>query len=560
MLAIASALALCFAACRRDAGTPTGVAARIDAIFAGYADASKPGCVVGVALRGTPVFVKAFGLASVESGLPLTPQSTFNVGSISKQFTAFAALLLADRGRLSPDDAVRRHLPELRDYGTPIRIRDLMHHTSGLRDIHTLEDLAGRQNMTMAQALELASRQRALNFTPGTKHEYSHMDYVLLALVIERVAGEPLGVFLEREIFTPLGMTSTRLFDSRRVPSPNRALSHTLAGESYRVGFPATEVVGGNNLYTSVEDFLKWEANLHTAAVGGRAVVDRLLERPALPSGEPIPYANGLRRGEHRGLRTILRGASGGYASEMVRFPDQGLMVMTMCNVVPAEPYRLGVEVAELFIGAQMAPTPALLKDESLATPAEELVRYAGTYRPVEVPWDLVYIHAHDGALHERLPEGPVKLSRRRDGTFVAEGIVYTFSPPSNGRPGRLTLAGLAPPGWSEVLDHVPNRDAWRPDARALAAFEGTYFSEDLAVVWRIGVRDGAAIVQRVGLPDVPLKPVSPDLFTGQIQAIESRVRIGLRFLRVSGGHVAAFTVSTPPQQDHVRDVRFDRR
>ena len=560
-LPLAGVVAACVAVacCGRNAGTVPDIEGRIDAIFGDYAKADAPGCVVGVSQGGKQVFARAYGLASVESGLPLTTRSTFHIGSMSKQFTAFAAFLLAGRGHLDLSDDIRRYLPELRDYGAPIRIRDLLQHTSGFRDIGTLERLSGRQAMTMAEAVDLAARQRALNFTPGTTHAYSHMDYVLLAFVIERVTGEPLGAFLDREVFAPLGMSSTRVFDSRRLPLPGRALSHTQSEAGYRVRFPGSEVVGGSNIYTSIDDFLKWEANLHTTVVGGRAVVQQMLEQPALPSGELIPYANGLRRGEHRGLPTIVRGASGGYVSEMVRFPDQGLMVMTMCNIVPADPYALDIAVAELFLTAPMTPARTSTTTRSVPTPADELTGYVGTYRPVDVPWNLAYIEARDSSLHEVLPEGPVKMLRTPEGTYTDGGMVYTFAPPASGRPRRLTLSGDGPPPWSEVLYQVPEAEAWRPDASALREYAGTYFSEDLASQWRIDTSNGAS-VQRVGQPDVPLTPVMPDLFAARIEAFGAIVPFGIRFVRAADGRPAGFTVSTVPGDDQASDVRFDRR
>ena len=302
----------------------------------------------------------------------------------------------------------------------------------------------------------------------------------------------------------------------------------------------------------------KWEANFHTAAVGGQAVVQKMLEQPALPSGELIPYANGLRRSEHRGLPTIVRGASGGYVSEMVRFPDQGLMVM-MCNIMSAQPYALDIAVAELFLTPPMTPPSTSTATISVPTPTDELTDYAGVYRPVEVPWNLAHIEARDSSLYEVLPEGPVRMLRTPAGTFTDGGMVYTFAPPAEGRPRKLTLSGDGPPPWSEVLYQVAEAEAWKPDTAALREYAGTYFSDDLPSQWRIDTSNGV-ILQRVGQPDIPLTPVMPDLFTARMEAFGTIVPFGMRFVRSPVGRPTAFTISTMPGDDQASDVRFDRR
>jgi CubicO group peptidase (beta-lactamase class C family) len=147
--------------------------ARIDAIFAEHDRSDGPGCAVGVSLAGEQLFAKGYGMASLEHGLPITSRTAFDLGFVAKQFTALAVLLLEQRGRLSLDDDVRRHVPELPDCGTPITLRDLLQHTSGLRDYGTLEMLSGRRAATMPEFLALLGAQRALNFRPGERHEYS---------------------------------------------------------------------------------------------------------------------------------------------------------------------------------------------------------------------------------------------------------------------------------------------------------------------------------------------------------------------------------------------------
>ena len=257
-------------------GNAAQLTARIDSLFR-HVTPNGPGCAVGASRNGEPLFARGFGKANMESGDPITAQTPFNIGSVGKQFTAFAVLLLEQRGRLSLDEDIRRHVPELPNYGAPIRIRDLLYHTSGLRDYSTLAALGDKPMHTTAEFLALMSRQRALNFPTGTQHEYSHSDYSVLGVVVERIVGEPLGTFFEREIWTPLGMTNTRLHDDRRRPIRGRALAYEGSAPNYRVIFPASEIIGGSNIYTTVDDLLRWERNVQMPTVGTRALFDRMV-------------------------------------------------------------------------------------------------------------------------------------------------------------------------------------------------------------------------------------------------------------------------------------------
>ena len=253
---------------RADAVKPDVLTARVDSIFADIAD-DAPGCAVGVYRNGELVMAKGYGRANLKDGRRITSHTTFDLGSASKPFTALAVLMLEAQGRVTLNDDVRRYVPELPDYGTPIRIRDLLQHTSGLRDYGSLNVLAGRETVTMADFLALLASQRRLNFRPGTQHEYSHSDFELLGVIVERVVREPFGAYLEREVLRPLGMTHSRVSDSRAIRVPERAFGHTKSLDGFRVVFNNTAIVGGGNLYTSIEDLRQWDR------VSGRGVRSR---------------------------------------------------------------------------------------------------------------------------------------------------------------------------------------------------------------------------------------------------------------------------------------------
>ncbi len=244
-----SAAAAVLLACAAPLAAQPGDGARLDRLFAEVDSDSTPGCVVAVARRGAPVLLRAYGLANLETGTPNTPATVFEAGSVSKQFTAAAVLLLAEQGRLSLDDDVRRHLPELPDYGTPVTLRQMLNHASGFRDWGNVAELGGwprgTRVYTQADVLRLAARQRALNFVPGTEYLYSNTNYTLAALVVERVSGLPFAEFTRRAMFQPLGLAHTGWRTDHRDVVQGRADAYgSVEGRGWRLNMPFENTVG----------------------------------------------------------------------------------------------------------------------------------------------------------------------------------------------------------------------------------------------------------------------------------------------------------------------------
>lgn len=534
-------------------------AAHIDAVFDEFARLDAPGCAVGVARDGEPIYMRGFGRASLEFDLPITPQTGFNIGSIGKQFTALATLLLEQQGKLSLNDDVRKFVPEMPAYPTPIRVCDLLYHTSGLRDYGTLEKLAGVPAGDMSEFLDLMARQRGLNFTPGSLHTYSHSDYTLLAIVVERAAGEPFGDFLEREIWIPLGMTSTRLWDDRGRTIPGRAFAYTATGQGFAVTFPTRTIVGGNNVYSSVEDLLRWERNFRTAAVGGHAIIDRMLSQPTLASGLHIPYAFGIMHDEYRGLPIMHRSASGGgFATEMMRFPEQGLTIVALSNVKPSHPKLLSQAVAEVFLGDRMKGPESQPQFDATPVPPDELERLPGLYRPIDDPWDVAAIIARDGALFEEYRGERFAMRRGADGRYHDDGLTYTFTPAADGGRPRLTLSTRT---MREECERCESDELWKPDAASLAEYAGRYVSDELAIAWDFKVADGVLMLSRPrDAATRPLEPIARDVLRCEFGAPDEPLLAGFQFSRDAGGQITGFVVSARPDEYEIaRNVRFDR-
>ena len=332
----------------------------IDRIFAEWDRPDSPGCALGVVRDGRLVYERGYGMANLDYDIPNGPRMVYYIGSDSKQFTAAAVALLTLRGQLSLDDDVRKYFPELPDYGTPVRIRHLIHHTSGIRDIYTLMSLRGDRLEDVfpdSEALALIVRQRGLAFPPGSAYSYSNSGYFLLGQLVKRVSGRSLREFTDAELFRPLGMTNTHFHDDPGHVMKNRAMSYESDGKggfviSYLQNF---DKVGAGGLYSTVEDLQKWDENYYTHKVGGDTLQTLIHTRGVLTNGDTLPYAFGNNVTTYRGLRLVEHGGSMmGYKAYIERYPDQRLSVLTTCNLGSINPGPLSHAVAEVFLGSVM--------------------------------------------------------------------------------------------------------------------------------------------------------------------------------------------------------------
>jgi CubicO group peptidase (beta-lactamase class C family) len=387
------------------AATPSG---RIDQLLAPWSRGGSPGAALAVMRDGEILYEQGYGLANLEYGVPITPETVFNAASVSKQFTAFAIALLADRGALSLDDDIRDHVPEVPDFGKTITLRHLIHHTSGLREQFELAAHAGLtlgDAITNSDVLRLVARQRELNFDPGEQYLYCNTGYVLLAEVVSRVTGQSFPEWTAKNIFGPLEMANTRFVDNVQLLVPNRAYPYGFTwGGGYRKWDEGYVTVGPGGLFTTAGDLLKWARNLEDARVGGPAVVAQMHVPGVLNNGDTIRYVWGNRPGEVRGLRTYYHnGMSGGFKVHLIRYPDQHLAIAVLGNMRTFWPDEVGEQIAELYLSEEMEaleePTagggPPRSRPEPYVPTREQLLEYVGEYASEEM--DAVYTLSLEG-------------------------------------------------------------------------------------------------------------------------------------------------------------------
>ena len=531
-------------------------AAKIDEVFAEYAKPDSPGCALGVYKDGRIAYSRGYGMASLEHGLPITSKTVFYIGSVSKQFTAFAVALLAKQGKLSLDDDVRKYIPELPDYGTPITVRHLIHHTSGLREKWVLLQLAGWREgdvVTLQDVLDLARRQRALHIKPGDEHLYSNTGYDLLAVLVQRVTGTSLREYAQEQVFGPLGMKETLFNDDRNRILPRKASAYTpREGGGFRLDVPNVDTVGSGGVYTTIEDLALWDESFYTGKLGGKALMIEQVETPGrLNGGAAIDYAFGLGVDQYRGLRRVWHnGALAGFRAMLMRYPEQHLSVALLCNHGEADPDTLALKVADLYLADRYTAEPpvpptAAAPPQAVTLSEQELAWPTGLYY---APADSLVrqILVRGGKLiYRRTPQNETELAPLGPRRFVMVGppvrTEVTFEPGPDGAPARMTVTSAgAPPTNFQIV---------APAHRlVLDQYSGSYASDELATSYTLAARDGKLFLQRHKFEDEELTPAFADAFTAG--------GLFLRFERGQGGRITGFLASVPGA---VRDIRFVR-
>ena len=464
-LAPSAALLACVTGCAAPVDQPLiGAMPEIDAVFASYGD-QTPGCALGVIRDGEFIYRRGYGMANLEHSMPINADTVFRTGSVSKQFTAMIVLLLVEEGRLSLDDSVRRWIPELRDFGDQISVRQLLHHTSGIRDYLTLMALGGYRDadyFSVAELLARLARQRDLNFRPGAEHLYSNSGYFLLGEIVARVTGQSLAAVADERVFAPLGMSQTHFHDDYSRLVPNRASGYAPDDDGFNISMTTLPIVGDGGVFTTVNDLLAWDRNFYENRLGSGSpeLITRWLRPGTLDSGEPIEYAAGITDGTYRGVRLVSHGGSYvGFRANILRFPEQRFTAIVLCNVATANPSQLGRRVADVYLadelgtrGPDVAPEPAAPPQEFSLSVAE-LREFEGRYVSSELRSNYV-LAIEDGELYWEIPLGlRYRLaSEGRDRMRADEWpVLFRFERDSAGRVSGFELdAGRVVDLWFE--------------------------------------------------------------------------------------------------------------
>lgn len=510
--------------------------ARIDKIFSRYKP-DKPGTELAISRNGKIIFSKAWGMADMEHNVALTTESITEAGSISKQFTAAAILLLVQQGKLSLDDDVRKYVPELRDYGHTITLLQMMQHKSGLKDWGAVAAIAGWPRGTKTynndDALYIISNQKTLNHKPGDEYLYSNSNYNLFAIIVQRVSGMSLAEFTRKNIFEPAGMKHTQWRDDYRRIVPNRAIAYSRSGSGHQTNMPNEYVYGNGGLLTTAEDLVTWCDYYLNGKLGNPSLLDRQIATNVFNNGVMHRYAAGLFIGTFRGWKYYSHdGATAGYRSNLDVFPELGLSIAWLSNTSEFDSDTLNVAdaIADLFVPVEV-PDPPQPQPRAITVSLEKLKGYAGWYR-----------NSRTG--------GGVRLSVQNDKLYASQ--VGQLIPISDDRfaSGNNTVVvnqkGFLFINAAKDSIYFTAVEEGKPDEKAMSEYAGEYYSEEAEAKFHVLIKNGKISIQQKPKTELALSPTYKDGFESPA---------GIIYFERENGKISSFKVSV----GRARNVEFKK-
>lgn len=484
----------------------------VDALVKAYGPEDSPGISIAITRDGEVIYEGWTGQADLERAVPISGDTRFPIASISKQFTAFAIMKLADEGKLTLSQEVRDFFPSFRASGDGVTIQHLLDHTSGLREINTLTQILGFSDASAiapAATLAIILRQEGRNFDPGTNEEYSNTGYQLLAHVVERVSGVRFEDYLRTEVFEPLGMRHSLVHRDPTVLIPNLAFSYE-PGRTAMYNFPyVSAVIGSSGIVSTPRDLVRWGHALNDAGIGNTNIIDAMNARNQLASGNILVASNGQEFRDFRGLKTWSHGgSSGGFRSFLLRIPDQNIAIAVLGNRSDFLKAAFAFDVAETLLAGRLAP---ISKPDMSPETTADLDSYSGDYRLFA---GLVFSIRRDGedlTFETFSSESPAPLQRISKGVFLVDPVrdrKAVFRTFANGKATELI--------WQVSDDgfiRAP-RVEMQPIPGALsnpALYAGSYYSDDLQVGFEISISDdGELLISSSLRAPVTLAPIQP--------------------------------------------------
>lgn len=477
---------LLFICCPGKAQSWQDTVLQIESIFARYKP-TNPGAQFAIIRNGKLIFSKAWGMADLEHNAPLTTESISEAGSVSKQFTAAAILLLEQQGKLSLDDDVKKYVPELPDYGDVITLRQMIEHKSGLKDWGEIASLAGwprtTKTYTNDDALYIICNQKTLNYRPGDEFLYSNSNYQLLTIIVQRVSGMSLVDYTRKYIFEPAGMKHTEWRDDYKRIVPNRAMAYSKKGQEYQTNMPNEYVYGHAGLLTTAEDLGLWCNYFLSGKFGTPSLLGKQLNKSAFNNGVIHRYAAGLYVDKFRGWNYVAHfGMTAGYRASIEAYAELDLAFTWLSNTSEFDNDTLNVAeaVSDIFI-------PIKEPEEQLVTPSfypvskEKLNSYTGWYRNARTGEGLKLYMQHE-ELH---------ATQGRKLKSVAENAFLITDDYNRNNRVELSSNGLL------IIDQVKDSvyfikiDSANLDEKTMQEYVGEYYSEEVEVKYQVEVKNG---------------------------------------------------------------------
>ncbi|MEN0004097.1 MAG: serine hydrolase [Bacteroidota bacterium] len=503
----------------------------IDSILFLNYNNSAAGASVLVQLEDSVIYENYFGKADLANDIAISSQTIFNIGSVSKQFTVFAILLLEEEGKLSIGDDIRRYIPELPDYGVTITLEQLARHTSGLKNVNFLARMAGWRQTDMSthqQMLDLLFRQESIDFIPGTAYKYSNAGTMLLAEVVQRVAGIPFSTFMNEHVFQPLGMKNSFVRDEVGMVIKNEAHGYYWEHEKMNKAINAFSNIGYTNVYSTVFDLSLWASNFRTPKVGNKKVIGKMLSPTILHDGRVVEHAMGLFNTPHHATYQIQHsGSHRAYLAYFGMFPEYGLDIIICSNVSNFDLFGTVDEVAKLFVKgepkSEIRPRP-----EWVSLSEDQMNKFNGHYwleaekisRKIFTRNDtLVYSSGNGKESYYRPINKYTFCSLDNNSTLKFEEDKCYFIDQNEA---------------SELVKYIPVK--LQPEA--LENYAGTYYSYELNASYELVIEHDKLIAKSPKMKPIIFTPIMENVFTSNQWFLN-----GIKF-KANGNNLEGFYAS----------------
>ncbi|MCH8979996.1 MAG: serine hydrolase [Armatimonadetes bacterium] len=521
------------------------IAQKVEEIYKEWDRDDGPGGVVAITLEGRIVFAKAYGMAELENSVPNTLTTKFDIASVSKQFTAMCILLLEEDGLLSLDDRADKYIRGMPVLKRGITIRQLLTHTSGIRDHLALMALVRKRTYSAGEAISMLQKQQDLNFKPGTKFMYSNSGYLLLASIVQAVSGVRLSLFAKDRIFDPLGMDDTVIVDGPSLVVPNRAVSYRRFRGRFVKAEDLTSAVGASGVNTTVYDMMKWQENFESNVLGEASphLMDKLLTPHVLPDGEETTYGLGVYVDELAGVRRITHtGSWQGYRAVVTRFPNYDLTIMTFANDGTQNASVFNGKVSQIILETKL-DKPVQDPRRSVDLGRGLLQEYVGLYKVGE--GTVASVTREGRRLRIRLTGRPRRdlYADQADRFYTRDApvqVAFKYDGEGKVNSGTISLKGKE----SEML----RIEQYEPTAKYLDELTGTYNSSELDIELTVEQVNGTLYLKRPGRSGRRLNFHLPDWATlGSTK---------LQFVRDEDGRV----IELLQTMDRISNLRFVRK
>ena len=509
-------------ACAQPNDLNTDKIEAVDSLFQKWDQPNSPGAAIGIIQNGKMIYSKGYGLAILEHPVPNTPQTAFSISSNSKQFTAACIVLLSQSAELDLDQSLSSFYPDFPEYAKTITIKNLLHHTSGLRDYAQITYLSGlRPNdyYNDADIMTWIKSQKVLNFPTGEEYLYCSSGYWLLGKIVKKVSGLSLRDFAKKEIFEPLGMSNTQFFDNNAIIISNRALGYRPDGSGTFFNLLSTlETVGGTGVYTTIEDLKKWDDEFYNQETLNATFWKLMTTQGVLNNGETIAYAGALEIKEYKGLKTIDHGGrEPGYWSDIIRFPEQKFTVIVFTNREDAHATTLGYQIADIFLKEKFVePVKQVAqKHESkfIKLPNKTLRKYVASYwdaednssRKVFLKNDTLIYQRGPGSIHPLAPTSHNEFKVLDTPPFIMAFL--TFQKVNENYQLNITINGDKSAPFEVYIPIVYSKED-------LEATLGKYYSEEIDVFYEFKMEENKIRLYINDRKTVLLRHVRGELFT----------------------------------------------